>query len=87
MLNKIFWADAAERAVKTAAQAALGVFVAGVTIMSVNWAEAAAIAGTAALVSILTSIASSGVRHQESGSLLHQTPATPIEGEPPHGGS
>lgn len=77
MITRSFWADALERAVKTAAQAALGVFVAGVTIMSVNWTEAAAIAGTAALVSILTSIASSGVRHQDSGSLIRQPHTIP----------
>lgn len=72
MLSKTFFYDLAERAIKTAAQALLAVFVAGVTIMSVDWVDALAITGTAALVSVLTSIASAGVGSRDSASLVTQ---------------
>ncbi|QSL99773.1 hypothetical protein SEA_ODAY_29 [Gordonia phage ODay] len=58
MFSAQFIKDAVERAVKTAAQSALGVFVADVTVVSVDWAATGAIVGTATLVSVLTSIAS-----------------------------
>ena len=61
MFTKLFWADAVERAVKTAAQSAVGVFVADTTILSLDWAQAGGIVGTAALVSLLMSIASSNL--------------------------
>lgn len=73
MTSKQFWKDAAERAVRTFAQALLGVFVAGVTVMSVEWEGALATAGTAALVSVLMSVAASGAKDPESASLV--TPA------------
>lgn len=75
MRSRQFWEDAAERAGKTFAQALLGVFVAGVTIMSVDWVDTLAIGATAALVSVLTSIASAGVRNPESASLVAPRPA------------
>lgn len=65
-----FWFDAAERAVKTFAQALLGVFIAGVTILNADWVDALAVAATAALVSVLTSIASSGAGEPETASLV-----------------
>lgn len=70
MRSRQFWEDTAERAIKTAAQAILAVFVAGVTIMSVDWVDTLAIGATAALVSVLTSIASAGVRNPQSASLV-----------------
>lgn len=70
MRSKQFWEDTAERMVKTFAQALLGVFVAGVTVMSVSWMDALAVGATAALVSVLTSVASAGARDPESASLV-----------------
>lgn len=67
MRSAKFWQDTAERALKTAAQSVLAVFVAGVTIMSVDWVGTLAIGATAALVSVLTSVASAG--RTESASL------------------
>ena len=58
MWTKQFWLDTAERAAKTAAQSAIGVFVAGQTVLTIDWAQSGAIVGTAVLVSVLTSIAS-----------------------------
>lgn len=57
MKSKVFWHDTAERAVRTFAQSLLGVFVAGVTILSVDWIDAFAISATATLVSVLMSVA------------------------------
>ena len=74
MRSRQFWEDTAERAIKTFAQALLGVFVAGVTIMSVDWVDTLAIGATAALVSVLTSIASAGVRNPQSASLVAPKP-------------
>lgn len=53
--------DVLERAVKTAAQSAVGVLGAGALgVLDVDWANTGSIAGLAALLSILTSIASNG---------------------------
>jgi hypothetical protein len=62
MFTRTFWAQSAERAIKTFAQAALAVLtVGGLNLMTVHWGSVAATAGLAALISVLTSIASSGV--------------------------
>lgn len=74
MKTKEFWFDTAERAAKTFAQALLAVFTAGVTIISVDWKEALAIGATAGLVSVLTSIASTGNGDGESASLVKAKP-------------
>lgn len=59
MFTKSFWLDAAERAAKTFAQALLSVFiVSGVTVLNADWGTALATAGTAVLVSFLTSLIS-----------------------------
>ena len=65
-----FWRDALERAVKTAAQTVVGLLVAGVTVLDIDWGQAAAVTGTAALASILTSLISSGVGDHGSASLV-----------------
>lgn len=57
-----FWKDAAERAISTAAQAAIGVLTAGsIGLVDVDWASTGSIAGLAAVVSILKSIVASGI--------------------------
>ncbi|GAB3135735.1 hypothetical protein GCM10027289_29890 [Tsukamurella serpentis] len=73
MFTKKFWRDATERAIKTAAQSAIGVFAADVTVLSLNWPAAGAVVGTATLLSYLTSIVSSGVGDRESASALPDT--------------
>lgn len=61
-LTPRFWVAAVERAVKTWAQTVAALLVGdGVNIVTVDWAQILAVAGTAALVSLLTSVASSGI--------------------------
>ncbi|MGV0438853.1 holin [Corynebacterium mastitidis] len=61
MRTRSFWTDAAERAVKTLAQALIAVLAVGTPIYEIAWAEALGIAATAAVISVLTSVASVGV--------------------------
>lgn len=61
MFTAAFWAAVFERAVKTFAQslvAAIGTDATG--LLDVNWQAALSIAGLAAVLSVLTSIASAG---------------------------
>ena len=53
-----FLRDTAERAVKTFAQTLLAGITIGAAITDIDWESGAAIAGTAAVVSILTSVVS-----------------------------
>jgi len=62
MFNKDFGLAVLERALKTFAQALIAVFAAGaVTVLDVNWNQALAVSGTAALISVLTSIVSANI--------------------------
>lgn len=67
MFTKQFWKDAAERAVKTFAQAAVAVLTAGATgLLDVEWVHVFSVSGLAALVSILTSVGSGTVTHGDA---------------------
>ena len=55
--SKTFWLGTAERAIKTFAQSLLGLLTVGMAITAINWPASLAIAATAALASVLTSIA------------------------------
>jgi len=69
-----FWKDAAERAVSTAAQAAIGVLTAGaVGLVDVDWAATGSIVGLAAAVSILKSLVA-GTSGDGSASLVDTAP-------------
>lgn len=60
MFTRQFWIDTAERAIKTAAQAAVLVFGAGqVDAFAVDWQLVASMSVGAACLSIATSLASS----------------------------
>ena len=62
VFNKRFVLDAAERAVKTAAQVAVALIGTGlVGIIDVDWQNVASVSAVAAVVSLLTSIASNPV--------------------------
>ena len=59
--NTQFWVDTVDRAVATFAQTAVAALTAGVTgLLEVDWAQGASVAGLAALVSVLTSVAFRG---------------------------
>ena len=52
-----FWAGTAERAIKTFAQALLGVLTGGASgLLDVDWVAALSVAGLATLGSVLTSV-------------------------------
>lgn len=73
MFTKAFLIAAAERAIKTFAQAAvayLGVGVFG--ILDIDFAQLASVSGLAALVSVLTSIASDAIT-KDGPSLANET--------------
>ena len=55
--RKTFWAGAAERTVKTGAQALLSLMTVGQAITAIDWPDALAITAAAMLASILTSLA------------------------------
>ena len=68
-----------ERALKTFAQALVAVFAAGVTILDIDWIQSVAIAGTAALLSVLTSVASNNVGSYYGPSLADEAVMTAVE--------
>lgn len=62
MLTASFWRDATERAIKTACQSALATLGLGsVDVLAVNWVGVLSVGAGAALISVLTSIASEPV--------------------------
>ena len=82
MLTKQFWIDSAERAIRTFAQALVAILGAGaVNILTIDWVQALSVAAGAALLSVLTSVASSGIGVKGSPSLLPEvgggSPADP----------
>jgi len=71
-----FWADTAERSLKTVAQALLALMVVGdqvFDILTVNWQQALGVAVGAGVISILTSIVSATVTSSDSASLAVKT--------------
>ncbi|MGW0039817.1 holin [Gordonia sp. NPDC003376] len=69
MWTTTFWLDVTERAIKTAAQSAVGVLTA-TSVEAIDWAAGGAIVGVATAVSVLTSVASSGRGDSDSASLV-----------------
>jgi hypothetical protein len=89
MWSRLFWLSALERAIKTFAQTFLVIWPLAdntLGLLDVDWAKSASIAGMAAAVSVLTSIASAGVGPDGSPSLVGEPPKQPdalLEPEPP----
>jgi len=70
-LSATFWKRAAERAIKTAAQTAVALLGAGaVDVLTLDWQALGSVAVGAALVSVLTSVASAQVAEQGDPSLV-----------------
>jgi hypothetical protein len=75
MWNRLYWRDVAERALSTAAQAALGLLIADggtvyVGLLDVDWPAALAVVGSATLASVLQSIAATQIGDPYSASLV-----------------
>ena len=65
-----FWKDAAERAIRTAAQALIALWATDVSgVLAVDWVQAGSVSALAALMSVLMSIAATGVGDRESAGL------------------
>lgn len=72
-LSAAFWKAAGERCVKTFAQSLIAVGLAGATdLLGVDWGDALSIAGLAAVISILTSVASDAVTTSDGPSLVNE---------------
>ncbi len=72
-LSKTFWLDATERAIKTVAQTLISLWLVGdvaFNLLAVNWGAALGVAGGAALLSYLMSIASATTGSKDSASLV-----------------
>lgn len=76
--EKLFWVAAGERAVKTFAQSLVALFVAGVTVLTIDWQQALAVSATAAVVSVLTSVASVRLGSFEGPSLAGEAVVEPV---------
>lgn len=76
--EKLFWIAAGERAVKTFAQSLVALFVAGVTVLTIDWQQGLAVAATAAVVSLLTSVASVRLGSFEGPSLAGEAVVEPV---------
>ena len=62
MWTKNFWKQAAERGVKSAAQAVIGIWTLdGFNVLHADWQLAGGVAGGAFVLSVLTSIVTSGI--------------------------
>ncbi|MGH3778428.1 MAG: holin [Pseudonocardiaceae bacterium] len=78
MFTYRFWQLASERAVKTFAQSLVAILSAtGVGLLTVPWSAALSTAGMAALLSVLTSMASAPVGESGSPSLLPAASMSP----------
>jgi hypothetical protein len=68
-----FWRETAERAVKSAAQAVVGIWAMdGFNIVNADFGLAAGVAGGAAALSVLTSILTAGVGEANSPSAVEK---------------
>ena len=80
LLDKHFWMDAVERMVKTVCEVALALIGTGmVGIMDVDWLNLLSVCVMAALVSVLSSVASSIKTDTVSGASLVSNRATAID--------
>lgn len=82
MTTLAFWRATVERAVKTFAQALLALIGTGaVGVTALNWPQLLSVSATAALLSVLTSVASGATDGNPSATNAEVTPATPGTGK------
>jgi hypothetical protein len=73
MWTSRFWKQAGERAVKSAAQSLLGLWALdGFNVLHADFALGAGVAGGAAVLSVLTSIVTSGIGEPNDPSAVRQ---------------
>jgi hypothetical protein len=73
MFTKLFAKTAAERAIRTAAQALLALWATDISgVLEVDWVQAASVAALAALTSILMSIVATGVADKGTASFVKE---------------
>lgn len=78
MWTLTFWKDAAERALRTAAQTAAAVWTAtGTGLVEADWVGGLSLAGMAALASLLTSLGGEVVVPTGTASLTHAVVPAP----------
>ena len=71
MFSFTFWKDAAERAIRTAAQSLIALTATDISgVLEVDWVQSASVAALAALTSILMSIAATGVGNSQDASAI-----------------
>jgi hypothetical protein len=72
MFTVTFWKQAAERAIKSAAQALLGLWIGAEAFNAwdIDWKRAGGVALGAIILSVLTSLASAGVSQKNTPSLV-----------------
>ena len=73
MFSKQFLLDMTERAIKTIAQTVIASLLASgaLGLFDANWGDILSVAGLAGVISLLTSIASSGTGDSDSASLVN----------------
>ena len=77
MWSPSFWRQTLERLIKTFAQTLITVLGTSATnLLDVGWKQALSVSALAALLSLLTSIVSSGVGPDDGPSLVSTEPAT-----------
>lgn len=75
MFTRNFWKQSAERAVKTSAQSLLGLWALdGFNVLNADWGLAGGTALGAAVLSVLTSIVTSGLGEPGDPSAVKQVP-------------
>lgn len=81
MTTSAFWKATLERMIRTFAQAVLGAVSADqLGILDVDWGQAAGIGGLAAVLSLLTSVATAGVGPAGPGLTETATPRNTLTG-------
>ena len=75
MFSRLFWKDTVERAVKTFAQSALATLGLGATdVLSTDWVGVVSVGAGAAVVSVLTSLASTARDNTVSPASVAEVP-------------